>query len=70
MLSVTIISDKSVDGDALSTGCFVLGLEKGMELINSLENVEAIFITKDNKLKVSDGIGKNVVFKELKNERI
>ena len=70
LLSVTIISDKSVDGDALSTGCFVLGLEKGMELINSLENVEAIFITKDNKLKVSDGIGKNVVFKELKNERI
>lgn len=50
LLGVSIISPKSVDGDALSTACFALGLEKGMELINSLENIEAIFITEDYQL--------------------
>lgn len=50
---VTIISDLSVDGDALSTSCFVLGLEKGMELINSLEGIEAVFVTSDGEMHVS-----------------
>ena len=45
--SVTIISDKSVDGDALSTTCFALGIDKAKELINSLSGVEAIFVTDD-----------------------
>lgn len=50
LLSVTILSPKSVDGDALSTACFALGLEDGMKLINSLEDTDAIFITDDYKL--------------------
>lgn len=54
LISVTIISDQSVDGDGLSTSCFALGLEKGMELINSLPNVEAVFITSDYELHYSD----------------
>lgn len=44
---VTIISENSVDGDALSTLCFILGYEKGKELIDSLQNVEAVFIAED-----------------------
>ncbi len=55
LCSVTIISDTSVEGDALSTACFVLGLEKGMELINSLPGIDAIFIDRDNNLHYSDG---------------
>lgn len=47
LLSVTILSPESVDGDALSTACFALGLDDGMKLIKSLENTEAIFITND-----------------------
>ena len=50
LLGVTILSDKSVDGDALSTSCFVLGLEEGQKLIQSLDGVEAIFITENYKL--------------------
>lgn len=42
--SVTIISENSVDGDALSTLCFLLGYEKGKELTDSLRDVEAVFI--------------------------
>lgn len=47
LVSVTIISDYSVDGDILSTSTFSLGLEEGRKLINSLDNIAAIFITKD-----------------------
>ena len=47
LISVTIISDFSVDGDILSTSTFSLGLEEGRKLINSLDNIAAIFITKD-----------------------
>lgn len=55
LLSVTIVSDNSVDGDALSTICFTFGLEKGLALINSIENTYAIFVTDDYKLHYSDG---------------
>lgn len=42
---VTIISNSSVDGDALSTLCFILGYEDGLSLIESLPDTEAIFVT-------------------------
>ena len=47
LLGVTILSEKSVDGDALSTSCFVLGLDAGQKLIKTLDGVDAIFITED-----------------------
>lgn len=53
LLGVTIISDESADGDALSTTCFALGLEKGMELIKGIDRTEAIFITDDYQLHYS-----------------
>ncbi len=50
LVAVTIISNRSVDGDALSTACFALGMEKGMELINRLPDTHAVFITEDGEL--------------------
>lgn len=50
LLGVTIISDQSVDGDALSTSCFVLGLEEGTKLIENLDGIKAIFVTDDYEL--------------------
>lgn len=50
LLSITILSEESVDGDALSTACFVLGLEEGKKLIESLENIDAIFVTEEYKI--------------------
>ncbi len=55
LTSVTIFSDSSTSCDALSTACFVLGLEDGMELIESLEDVEALFITEDETLYRTSG---------------
>lgn len=60
LLSVTIITNKSVDGDGLSK-VFGLGVEKGMEFIQDLENTEAIFITKDNKIFITKGLKDNFV---------
>lgn len=53
--SVSILSENSADGDALSTTCFVMGLEDGMELVESLEDIEALFITEDGQLHFSSG---------------
>ena len=41
LISVTILSERSVDGDALSTTCFSLGLSRGMELVESMDGVPA-----------------------------
>lgn len=60
LYEVTIISDRSVDGDALSTTCFALGLDDGMKLIENTPDTEAIFITNDNELHTSSGIGKTI----------
>ena len=52
IISVTVISDKSIDSDALATSLKVLGKEKGLELINSISDAECMFIVKqNNKLK-------------------
>lgn len=50
LLGVTIISDSSTEGDALSTYCYLLGLEQGLEYIRSLANVDAVFVTKDYEI--------------------
>lgn len=59
LMSVSIVSDESIDGDALSTSAFALGLEKGMALIESLDGVDAIFVTKDKKVYLSKNIKGN-----------
>lgn len=56
LVSVTILSEKSVDGDGLSTTCFSLGLEKGIALLNSLDNVYGCFIDEDYNIYYSDGM--------------
>lgn len=56
LTSVSIISDYSIDGDALSTTLFVLGVEDGLKLLEDLEGIEVIFVTKDKKVIVTDGI--------------
>ena len=64
--SATIISDDSVDGDALSTTCVLLGYSKAIELINSLDGIECIIITNNNEVVLSSGlqkVGKTVFYR-------
>lgn len=55
LTAVTIITASSTDADALSTTCFSLGLEKGLELLESLENTDGFFITKDGEYHYAKG---------------
>ena len=55
LIQVSIISPLSVDGDGLSTTCFALGLEKGMELIDGMDGIYAVFMTEDGTLHYTEG---------------
>ncbi len=56
MMSISIVSNSSVEGDALSTSVFLMGLEKGLSYIESMEDVEAVFIMQDLSVYISSGL--------------
>lgn len=62
LMSVTIISPDGFLSDAMSTACFVMGLSDGMAYAEE-KNVEAIFVTTDKKIYITDGIRKKFVLK-------
>ena len=43
LAAVTVLTEKSVDGDALSTTLFAMGLDDGLNLVKELPNTEAAF---------------------------
>lgn len=55
LLSVTIISDNSFLCDGLSTGCFVMGKERAVKLLDGMDGVYGIFIDKDYNITYSEG---------------
>lgn len=54
--SVSILGDDSTTVDALSTTVFILGLNKGMKLISTLPNTEAIIIDNNGLMHYSTGL--------------
>ncbi len=65
ILSVTVISPSSVTADVLSTTCFVLGKDEGMDIIENTQNTEAIFILNDYSIVCSSGINDTTSFEML-----
>ncbi|MEF2247502.1 MULTISPECIES: FAD:protein FMN transferase [unclassified Paenibacillus] len=59
LASATIITDNSMNADAMSTAVFVQGLQEGMAFIESTDNAEAIFVTNDHKVYITSGL-KNI----------
>ena len=55
LASVSILTSNGMLGDTLSTCCLLLGLEKGMALIEDTPEVEALFITNDGQTHASSG---------------
>lgn len=49
IVSVTVISDSGILSDALSTACFVLGYEKGVELAKEF-GCHVIYVTADKRI--------------------
>jgi len=65
IVSVTVVTGNATRADALSTGVFVLGLEKGMDLIEQLSDVEGIIVYEDtdDKLSTKTSSGMQNLFK-------
>lgn len=53
--SVSVIGNEAALADALSTALFCMSLDEGMALVESLENVEALWITTDGEETMTDG---------------
>ncbi len=56
LASVTIIAETATEADALSTAVFVLGPDKGLDLIEKLPTAEGILITPEIEILVSSGL--------------
>lgn len=54
--SVTILANDSTTADALSTSIFILGVEKGMALVNQMAEVSAIIVDKNGRLFISEDL--------------
>ena len=54
--SITILTKDSGLADALSTALFSMNYEDGRALVDSLENVEAIWIYKDKTIVYTDKV--------------
>jgi Membrane-associated lipoprotein involved in thiamine biosynthesis len=59
LASVTIITNTSIDADAMTKNIFYKGLDKGMEYVKSLKGIEAIFVTKNKEVYITDGLKEN-----------
>lgn len=53
---VTIISDQCLNSDIISTAVFILGVDKGLELIENQPGTEGLIITEDRSIYVSSGL--------------
>lgn len=56
-MSVTIVASDCTTADALSTAVFVLGPNKGMDLIEREDGIEGLIISEGGKVFVSSGMG-------------
>jgi thiamine biosynthesis lipoprotein len=60
LMATTVVAPYSIDADALSTIIFVMGPEKGLELVNQMEGVDAMVITLEKKIYTSQGFEKKL----------
>jgi len=53
ILSVTVISDDSMDGDIYTTLLYGMGVEKALNYLATITHIEAIFVTKNHQVILS-----------------
>lgn len=53
--SVTVAAPSGADADALSTSLFVMGYEKSLSLLKSVEQTDAMFVFKDGRTAATRG---------------
>lgn len=59
LASVTLVTDVSIDADAMTKNIFYKGMENGPEYVKTLKGVDAIFVTKNKEVYITDGLKNN-----------
>lgn len=62
LLQVTVLTKSSLLGEVLSTVAFFKGSLEGLKFINNRTDAEAIFITKEKNILVTDGLKNNIKY--------
>ncbi|MBQ9067869.1 MAG: FAD:protein FMN transferase [Eggerthellaceae bacterium] len=62
LASVSLISDRSLDGDGYTTALVAMGLQRALAFVEELLGCEAVFVTRDNLVYATKGIGTEVPF--------
>lgn len=60
--AVTVISPDATLADALSTALMILGIDRGMEIVQALPDVEVVFIDDAGSVHVSPGLAARLQF--------
>jgi thiamine biosynthesis lipoprotein len=60
LASVTLVTNVSIDADAMTKNIFYKGIEKGPEYVKTLKGVDAIFVTKNKEVYITDGLKGNL----------
>ena len=60
---VTIVADEGFLADGLSTALFVMGLERGIEFWRAGNDFEAIWLTEDGTVTVTEGLEDRISYK-------
>ena len=63
LISVTVISESGLLSDALSTACYVLGKDKGFDLLEKY-NAYGVFVDKEQNIYLSDELKDNFRLKD------
>ncbi|MCF6418567.1 FAD:protein FMN transferase [Furfurilactobacillus milii] len=56
LASVTIVTPESTLAEILTTVCFFAGSRRGLELVDHMIDVEAVFVTRQNEILMSHGL--------------
>jgi thiamine biosynthesis lipoprotein len=59
LISVTVVAGDAFDADAISTAVFVLGAKRGLNLVESMDGVEALVITREREILRSSGFARH-----------
>ena len=56
LAGVTVLTDKSIDGDGIDTALLLMGLKEGLKFISDTKGMEAIFVTKSKEVYITPGL--------------
>lgn len=62
IISSTVISNNSSYADALSTSFYILGIERSFDIAKSMDDINIVLVTDDNKAYVSEKLKDRIKF--------